>query len=584
MCGIAGYYGKGNATEIAFKCLKNLEYRGYDSFGACLKTENGLFLFKKVGKISQFKDESLLPACNVAIMHSRWATHGHVSEKNAHPHTDCNDDIAVVHNGIIDNYEDLKKNLLSLGHKFRSDTDTEVIPHLVEEFNKNMDYDNAVFNALRMLKGSYAILILSKKEKNLYAARNGSPFVIGVSPDATYIASDIPAFLEFTNEVIYMNDGEIARIGEGILFYDISGKEIKKEVEVSDLSPESAMLNGFEHFMLKEICEQGDCIARSSNINENSLLAGASIIKSSKRIFLIACGTAYHASLLGQKFFSEYSGRIPLVILASEFDGVSKNINEHDCIIAVSQSGETADVISAVKNAKSKNAKIIAIVNTQGSSLCREAGVIIPINAGIEIAVASTKAFLCQVAALLLLASTLSDNQNLIRIKLKSLSNEINSFLENSLNEKIIDLIGKINTGHILIIGRNNCFPIALEGALKIKEVSNLIAEGYAGGELKHGPLALVENNTACIVICDDETKNDVLNNAMEIKARGGYIIGISPFESNVFDSHLPIPSVGKEEFLFSAIALQLIAYELGKANNRDIDHCRNLAKSVTVK
>ena len=297
MCGIAGYYGKGNATEIAFKCLKNLEYRGYDSFGACIKTESGLFFFKKVGKISQFHDESLLPASNIAIMHSRWATHGNVTEKNAHPHTDCNDNFAVVHNGIIDNYEEIKENLLYLGHKFRSETDTEVIPHLIEEFSKNMPYDNAVFNALRMLKGSYAVLVLAKDSSNIYASRNGSPLVLGISTDAPYVDSDIPAFLEFTNQIIYLNDGDVARIGgEGLLFYNLSGQEIKKDVEVTDLSSDNAKLNGYEHFMLKEIHEQGNCLARVSNINEKYLLDASTLIKNSRRIILIACGTAYHAA------------------------------------------------------------------------------------------------------------------------------------------------------------------------------------------------------------------------------------------------------------------------------------------------
>lgn len=584
MCGIAGYYGKGNATDIAFKCLKNLEYRGYDSFGACLKTENGFFIFKKVGKISQFKDEALLPASNVAIMHSRWATHGNVTEKNAHPHTDCTDSIAVVHNGIIDNHETLKENLISLGHRFRSDTDTEIIPHLVEEFCKNMPYDNAVFNALRMLEGSFALLILSKDEKNVYAVRNGSPLVLGIKNDATFIASDIPAFLEFTNQVIHLNDGEVARIGEGLLFYDISGKELKKEVEITELSPESAKLNGFQHYMLKEIYEQGDCLARVSNIEEKILVAAASIIKKSRRIIFVACGTAYHAALLGQKFFSETSNRIPLVLLASEFESISKNINENDCIIAVSQSGETADVLFAVKDAKAKKAKILAIVNVQGSSLCREADIIIPINAGIEIAVASTKAFLSQIGALLLLANAIVDNTEITKIKLRTLSEKINSFLDSNLKEDILDLISKTNNDYILLIGRGKCFPVALEGALKIKEVSNILSEGYAGGELKHGPLALVEKGTSCIVICDEKTKKDILNNASEVKARGGTIIGIAPFESTIFDYRLKISANDGEEYLFSAIVLQLIAYKLGKAMNRDIDHCRNLAKSVTVK
>lgn len=584
MCGIVGYYGKGNATEIAFKCLKNLEYRGYDSFGTCLYTENGLFFFKKVGKISQFHGESLLPSCNIAIMHSRWATHGGISERNAHPHTGCRDDIAVVHNGIIENYEEIKKNLISLGHKFRSDTDTEVIPHLIEEFSKKMPYNEAVFNALRMLEGNSSMLILSKNSQGIYAARLGSPLVLGISADGTYIASDVVAFLEHTNKVIYLNDGEIAKIGDGLIFYDTSGNELKKEVEVTELSAESAKLSGYGTFMIKEIYEQGDCIARAFNIYEKPLHDAHEIIKNSPRIIMAACGTAYHAALLGQIMFAEKTGRIPLSIIASEFGSISKNINSNDCIIAISQSGETADLLNAVRAAKAKGAKIISIVNIQSSTLCRKSDVVIPINVGIEVAVASTKAFIGQVCALSLLASIWPNEYELARIKLKRLSTKINTFLSSSIQDNVHNIAKKVNGKEMFIIGRNYLYPIALEGALKIKEVSNIFAEGYAGGELKHGPLALIEDGTPCMVLVSNATEKEILNNASEIKARGGRIIGISANDSGIFDELIQIPKSENEELFFITVILQMLAYELGKLNGRDIDHCRNLAKSVTVK
>lgn len=584
MCGIVGYYGQGNATEIAFKCLKNLEYRGYDSFGACLYTNNGLFFFKKVGKISQFHDESLLPFCNIAITHSRWATHGGISERNAHPHTDCRDDIAVVHNGIIENYEILKENLENLGHLFRSETDTEVVPHLIEEFCKKMSYDEAVFNTLRMLEGNSSFLILSKKNKGIYAARLGSPLVLGIASDGTFIASDVVAFLEHTNKIIYLNDGEIARIGEGLIFHDISGNELKKEVEVTELSAESAKLSGYDSFMIKEIYEQGNCMARASNICEKPLEDASEIIKNGSRIIFLACGTAYHAAMLGQIFFSEKTNRIPLCIIASEFGNSSKNINEKDCIIAISQSGETADLLNAVRVAKNKGAKIVSIVNIQSSTLCRESDVIIPINVGIEIAVASTKAFTGQVCALWLLSNLLAKEHELAKIKLKRLSSEMNAFLNSNLRDEIYLVAEKINLKNIFIIGRGYLYPIALEGALKIKEVSNILAEGYAGGELKHGPLALIEKGTPCIVLADGLTEKEILNNASEVKARGGEIIGISANNSAIFDEFIRLPENQETELFFITVVLQLLAYELGKLNGRDIDHCRNLAKSVTVK
>ncbi|MCS7105813.1 MAG: glutamine--fructose-6-phosphate transaminase (isomerizing) [Candidatus Aenigmarchaeota archaeon] len=588
MCGIFGYFGKNNAFPILLKGLKMLEYRGYDSAGIAVLGKK-LEIRKGVGKVDEvFSRVDLENLCgNIGIAHTRWATHGKVTKENAHPHLSNNKKVAVVHNGIVENYQELKSFLESNGFVFYTETDTEVIPNLIEyEMRKGKGFEEACKDAFRMLEGSYAILAIHEDEKKIIETCNGSPLVIGVGEDEYFAASDIPAFLEFTPRVIYLHDKDFVVIDKEIKFFNLAEeKEVKREVKSVEWSLEEVKKGNFEHYMLKEISEQVETIQRAINQDEKILMEVAKSIREAKGVFLIGCGTSYHACLTASYLFSKIAKMHVNPVLASEFSNYEDFLTEKTLVIAVSQSGETADVLEAVKTAKKKGSKVISIVNVLGSSLHRNSDQALLMNAGPEICVLSTKTYTSQLVILTLLAYALAGKYEEGRKKLRYLWNLIYNLTSESTREHIKKLAEKLkDKEHLFLIGRGLQYPTALEAALKIKEVSYIHAEAFAGGELKHGTIALIENGTPCIVFVSEENEKEIIANAYEIKARGGYIIGVSSKRNEIFDFWIKVPEVGETNPICQIIPIQILAYQLAVLRCLDPDKPRNLAKSVTVK
>ncbi len=590
MCGIFGYIGKRtDAGSLVIDGLKNLEYRGYDSWGVACKDEKSILVTKDTGRISGVNSAAFGSNCSMAIAHTRWATHGGVTKQNAHPHVTEDSTIAVVHNGIIENYVELRERLKADGHTFLSQTDTEVIPHLIEEeCKKTDDFASAVRNACKHLKGRYGILALHTESNTLVAARTGSPLIIGVAPDGYFIASDIPAFLEHTRTVQYLDDGEmVVTDGNSILFTDIeTGEEHpKREIEIT-WNVEQAQKGEYKHYMLKEIMEQKETIARAVNQNEEDIRTLARAIKDAQGTFLAGCGTAGKACMAAEYFFSVISEHHVNYAPASEFKLFHHFLKPESLLIVVSQSGETADVLEAMKVAKSKGSKVLAIVNVEGSTIAREADYTLLINAGPERAVASTKALTGQMAVLLLIAYAMVDRLQEGKTILLESCAAINDMLNPRYVERIEALAEKIQEKEDLyIVGKGWNYPMALESAIKIQEVSYIHAEGFAGGELKHGPIALIEEGTPCIALVgNDEVTNDIISNAIELKARGGLIIGVSPMPNDAFDEWIKVPDAGAAQAMVNIIPIQVLAYYLAVKRGKDPDMPRNLAKSVTVK
>ena len=591
MCGIFGYIGKRtDAGTIVIDGIKNLEYRGYDSWGIAQRQGNLIIVEKNTGKISDVDTARFHQECSAAIAHTRWATHGGVTQLNAHPHTSSDMHIAVVHNGIIENNELLRKNLQEKGHIFLSDTDTEVIPHLIEEEQKiSSDFASAFQRACKKLEGRYAILAMNTKSGSLVAARKGSPLIVGVAKDQGYfIASDIPAFLNYTRTVHYLDDGEmLVTDGSSILFADLeSGKEHPKRHIKITRTVEETQKGDFDHFMLKEIMEQKETIARAVNQNEEQIRTIADAIKNAQGTFLAACGTAHKACMAAEYFFSVIVQHHVNVASAGEFKLFHHFLKPESLLIVVSQSGETADVLEAMHIAKLKGAKVLAIVNNEGSTIDREADFTLSINAGPERAVASTKALTGQMAVLMLIAYTLAGKLH----EGKTLLLETGSMINDMLNPRYLERIKALaqtlkEEEDCYIIGKSWNFPMALESAIKIQEVSHIHAEGFAAAELKHGPIALIEENTPCLVLVgNDEVTVDIINNAIELKARGAKIIGVGPARHAVFDEWLKVPDVGPAQAICNIIPIQILAYYLAVERGKNPDLPRNLAKSVTVK
>ncbi len=585
MCGIIGYKGKRNATEIVIQGLKRLEYRGYDSWGIGIKN-NKLKVIKKVGKIGEFSiKKNNLEESQIAIAHTRWATHGEVNEKNSHPHTCCNGKIAVVHNGIVENFQEIKKEL-EKKHHFKSETDTEVIAHLIEE-KIHLGFERAVKESIKKLEGSYAIVVIKEDENKIIAAKKGSPLIIGVGEEEFFIASDVPAFLDYTNKAIFPEDGDVIIINDKIRIFNIKeNQKVKRELKELNLNIEQVQKKGYDHFMLKEIHEQKETIRKSLQQDEKEIKKIAAEINKGFGIFFIACGTAYHAALTASYLFSQIAKKHINVVLASEFPNYEHFLTKKTLVVPISQSGETADVLAAVKTAKEKGSRIISIVNVPSSTLVRQSHVSFQLNAGPEIGVASTKAFTSQVALLTLLAYACAGKLEEGKIKLKKTASYIENMLNGEIEEKTKKLAKKLKTNnHLFVIGRSENYPIALEAALKIKEISYIHAEGFAGGELKHGTIALIDKKTPCIILAaDDKNKKEIISNAIEVKSRGGYIIGISPEYNEVFDFFIKTPNNGSLSPLINVIPAQLIAYYLSKERGHNPDKPKNLAKSVTVK
>ncbi len=573
MCGIIGVVSRQYFNSLSLvSMLKKLEYRGYDSSGIAILDKN-FYISKSVGKISNLERvvESNISG-KFGIAHTRWATTGAVTEMNAHPHTDCSGNIAIVHNGIIENYPALKDSLIKRGHRFVSETDSEVIAHLLEDMPPE--------HVLKLLEGRNAFLALHKNSK-MIAAKNGSPLVIGVDKHSYYIASDVLPFLEKTDEVIFLEDGDVATINEdGISF---SGNH--RPVQRFEWDIKNTEKGNYPHFIIKEILEQPSVLEIFADRNEN-ILEIAHMINKSFGSFFIGCGTASYAALVASYYFSAIAKKHINFCVGSEFPLHKHFLTDRSLVIAVSQSGETADILEAVKAAKENNAKIVSIVNVPGSTLMRSSDYSLLTPAGAEKAVCSTKAFTLQISAALLLSYASAGRfQDGLKL-LKETSCKIKGMLTDEYMDKIKSLAKHVaSKEHIYVIGKGFNYPIALEAALKIKEVSYIHAEGFASGELKHGVIALIERNTPCIaLVANDETKQDVLTGAAEIKLRGGFIIGVAPQMHEVFDFWVPVPDAGNASPIVNVIPMQLLAYYLALERGCDPDYCRNLAKCVTVK
>lgn len=603
MCGIVGYIGRQNSLPILLEGLQKLEYRGYDSAGLCVFVKDNIRVIKTQGKIRDLVslvDRQRISAATVGIAHTRWATHGAPTKPNAHPHTDCCKNFAVVHNGIIENYLILKDELLKKGHKFSSQTDTEVIVHLIEEYSRNRtDLRVAFLKAINRLQGSFALALISKKYPHrLLFARLGSPLVIGVGKGENFLASDVPAILGHTNRVIYLKDnlaGELS--SDSVNIFNLGGKSQKIEIEKVSWDLESAQKSGYAHFMLKEIHEQPLVSKRLVSYEVKFDRKINQILKKAKNFIIVACGTAYHAGMVG-KYVLEKMLKIPVFVdLSSEFRYRHSIIDNRTLFIAISQSGETADTLAAVREAKRKGAKIISICNVVGSSLTRESDFVLYTHAGPEIGVASTKAYTAQLMVLYMLGLTLANMRNTLS-KLKiSQYNKILDGIHNQQRFILKNCIRKISNiatrhhhfGSFLFLGRNVNYPSALEGALKLKEISYIPAEGYAAGEMKHGPIALIDEYRAVVCIATDSAIYEkMISNIQEIEARKGKIVIIATEGNEDIKRYskdiIFIPKV-KELFspLLVALPLQLFAYYVAAKRGCDIDQPRNLAKSVTV-
>jgi glutamine---fructose-6-phosphate transaminase (isomerizing) len=609
MCGIVGYVGTKDGVDVLIQGLKRLEYRGYDSAGIAVINRSGaLEVVRSQGKIAILENrlaKAPLTGC-VGIAHTRWATHGKPSDENAHPHR--SGPFVVVHNGIIENYADVKAALEKEGYPFSSETDTEVIVKLAErEWRSGKDYRQAVISALRQLRGSYAVVFICEHSPDeLIAARRESPLILGISEDACYLASDVPAILPYTRQVIYLEDGDLVTLNSsGYSINDFDGNPIERPVNTIDWNPLMAEKAGYKHFMLKEIHEQPhaviDTFRSALELNRQRIVLQdlnltASDIASVNKIFLVACGTSYHACLAG-KYMIENMCQIPVEVdLASEFRYRNPLIDERDLIVVVSQSGETADTKAALHEAMHLGARGLAIVNVVGSSIARMAQGVIYTHAGPEIGVASTKAFTAQMIALFLFS--LYCAQSLGKLSKDALAKHIQELLElpgkleNALsaNDRILDWAQRYQQAQdFLYLGRGVMYPIALEGALKLKEISYIHAEGYAAGEMKHGPIALIDRNLPVVVLLQrGAIFEKMLSNVQEVKARGGQVLAIieEAAEGKVGpeEQQLVVPRASQWLApLVFAIPLQLLAYHIAVLRGTDVDQPRNLAKSVTV-
>lgn len=585
MCGIFGFVSKKEhpAGEI-LQGLKLLEYRGYDSWGIAVKTGQTISVEKNIGKIGNAK--ITLGKTTIGIGHTRWATHGGVTIKNAHPHLDCTKKIAVIHNGIIENYQLLKEELIQKGHKFVSETDTEVASHLIEENLKKEGFSQSVRSAFNRFTGMNAIVVLNSASSEIVAAKSGSPLIIGKASDGFYISSDL-ASLTASKEFLFLKDNEMVILGKNLQLFSIpTGEELAPVFETISWKIEVEELGNFEHFMLKEIFDQPKVIRNIEKNYSENIKELSGFVNNAFGTFLIGSGTAYFACLAGSYLFAKIAKKHVNTLPASEFNYLEDFLTEKSLIIALSQSGETIDVVEPLKRAKEKGSTIVALTNVIGSTIYRMADKKFLLLAGPEKAVASTKAYIAKLSILLMLAYSLNNELSKAQIILEETASEITKILS-SKNLDLIKKLAKKLAAHenIYVLGRGFSYASALEGALKIKEVSYIHAEGLAGGELKHGAIALISKGTPCIVFApNDETYPAIISNAAEIKARGGYLIGISFEENSVFDEFINIADIKEGSYIAQIVPLQLLAYFLALEKKYDPDKPRNLAKSVTVK
>jgi len=610
MCGIVGYIGYRDAYPIIIKGLHRLEYRGYDSAGISL-LDKELKVYKKAGKVSDLENfvKDLDLSASIGMGHTRWATHGAPSDRNSHPHSSTNRKLTIIHNGIIENYGPLKETLINKGHSFKSDTDTEVLINLVEDIQNEtgLDLREAVRVALTKVIGAYAIVIMSADEPDLLiAARKGSPMVIGVGKGEYFIASDATPIVEYTKNVIYLNDNEVAYIRrEDLLIKNIDNTIQTPYIQELDLKLEALEKGGYDHFMLKEIYEQPrsirDCMRgriypRQGKVQLGGIKEYTEKLKNIDRIIIVACGTSWHAGLVGEYLIEEYA-RVPVEVeYASEFRYRNPIITEKDLVIAISQSGETADTMAAIGLAKEKGATIFGICNVVGASIPRTTHAGVYTHAGPEIGVASTKAFTAQVTVLTLMAFYIAQQRGTITesklVEYLTELNEIPELVEKALksNDHVKKIAAKFkDSTNCLFLGRGSSFPVALEGALKLKEISYIHAEGYPAAEMKHGPIALIDDDMPVVFIATkDSSYEKVISNIQEVKARKGHVIAIvtegDTEVKNMADYVIEIPETG-EAFvpLLATIPLQLLAYHIAVMRGCNVDQPRNLAKSVTV-
>ncbi len=607
MCGIIGYTGKKNAVSVILEGLKRLEYRGYDSAGIAFLNNNGIEVRRCTGKIKELcnlidKDS---PVSHTAIGHTRWATHGKPSENNAHPHRSGS--IVMVHNGIIENYLSLKKMLMEKGYKFTSETDTEVVCHLIESYSDKYPLEEAVRNAVKEIRGTYAIAVMNEKEPGkIVGVKKDSPLVLGFGDSEFFLASDVPAFLNYSRDVIFLDEGEMIVItDDGVEITTLDGVPVRKEVNTVSWSPSMAEKGGYRHFMLKEIYEQPRAVAdtirgrfspESGEINMDEFGVNVEDLKKTEKIFIVACGTSWHAALVG-KYMIEELARVPVEVdIASEFRYRNPVLGKDNLLIVITQSGETADTLAAQREAKRLGAKVLSICNVVGSTSSREADFVFYTHSGPEIGVASTKAFTTQIVGIYLFAVGLCRLKGMISDdSAKGLLNDL-LFLPGKI-EKVLALDDKISNisrelfkaEDFLYLGRGINYPIALEGALKLKEISYIHAEGYPSGEMKHGPIALIDKTVPCVFLAPKGRLYDkMLSNIEEVKSRDGIILSITDEGNSEVCSRsdycIYVPETN--HFLLTvllSIPLQLLAYHIGVLRGCDVDQPRNLAKSVTV-
>ena len=598
MCGIVGYCGKDNCAGLLIEGLKKLEYRGYDSAGIALETRNKVTVLKAVGQVKNL--ESLVKKANknsnLGIAHTRWATHGKPSLVNSHPHTDCTGNIALVHNGIIENYLELKNILLKKGHKFKSETDTEVIAHLLEEeLKKEKDFFKAFQKTTRKLKGAFALVALNAKFPSvMVVAKRQSPLVAGIAKKGFFVASDIPAFLSHTNKAIFFEDGDTAKITPNdIEIYDSDFRKVNRKVNTISWDISAAEKGGFKHFMLKEIHDEPQTVKDTlQTLPPDITKAFGLTLREAKKIeglYIVACGTAYHAALVA-RYIIEHFAKIPVEVeMASEFKYRPIHFKKNWLFVAVSQSGETADTLAALKNAKVHGLKVLSVCNVVGSAIVRESDYSVFTHCGPEISVASTKAFTCQLTVLYALALQLAYVQNSItKAEFEDLYQELLTLPELlkqtlKLENEIKKVASKVyKSPSFIFIARNASFPLALEGALKLKEISYKHAEGFAAGEIKHGPIAIIEKDVPVVALAAKSSLYEkMISSCQEVSARGAKVITVT---NTPLKNAIEVPYTNEYLFpLLAATVLQFYAYFIANFLGREIDKPRNLAKSVTV-
>jgi glucosamine--fructose-6-phosphate aminotransferase (isomerizing) len=584
MCSIIGYSGLDSAAPILVKGLQKMEYRGYDSVGIATESEKKIILKKGVGKVVEVNNSMMLDALpgNIGIGHTRWATHGKVTEKNAHPHSCNSGKIAIAHNGIIENFEELKSELQNKGYKFQSETDTEVIANLIQlNFDETMNIKQSIMKTVNQLKGHYSFVVIFE-DGTLAAARFHEPLIVGVGKNSHYISSDVLGFIEKTDDAIYVDNEDFVIVdGSGIHIFDFDGTSVKYQITKVSKEFADVYKGDFAHYTLKEISEQPDTILRA--VDNDQIEEFVDNIKQAKNLYITGSGTSYNAAEITKYLMSKFAKIKINTLISSELPFSPNEIEPNSTLITISQSGESADVLEAVKIAKESNAKILSIVNLLNSSLSQQSSLAIGLNCGPEIGVAATKSFTSQLSILYKICDQLCDG--CINPDWEKVSSAISQILSN--NSKVKEIAKNLrDVSDIYVLGRGVHLPIAKEAALKLKELTYIHAEGIPAGELKHGPLALMDSSVYVIIINpNDSTYNDTLNSANEIKARGAKIIGISDKKSNVYDYWVDIPSIDEALYpLIEIVPIQLLSYYSALEKKTDPDYPRNLAKSVTVK